>query len=340
MLFDQFELRGRVLRNRVVSAPLASKSAAPDGGPSDRSLEIYGRFSASGVGLLVAEHHSVCKNGSVRPQQFSAATDEAAERNAKMAAAIKNNGAVALAQINHGGANIADPALFDDREYRAVSPSGVPVGSCWQALRQKPEILSAAEIRQIIEDFAAAAVRMVKIAGYDGVQIHASHGYLLGQFLSPLTNRRGDEWGGSDAKRARLLYEVTDAVRQSLPEAIVSVRLGIADYLPGEPRKGLSLEETVPVAKELAALGADSIHVTGNLCGFGAARTDEAYFAPCAARIREAVAGTAAVECTGGVRRAAVAEKLLADGVCDLIGVGRLMLSDSDFLSKWKEELK
>jgi NADPH2 dehydrogenase len=340
MLFEPLELKDKLLRNRVVSAPLASKSAGPEGGPTERSLEIYNRFSASGVGMVVAEHHSVNKCGSVRPEQFLADSDEAAKLNAKMASVIKQNGAVALVQINHGGAQIADPAVFDDNSYRVLSPSGVPVGNCWSSLKQKPYILTAAEIRQTIEDFVSAAVRMVKISGYDGVQIHASHGYLLGQFLSPLTNKRSDEWGGSDAGRARLLYEITDAVRQSLPLAIVSVRLGVVDYLPDEERRGLSLDETVPVAKELAALGVDSIHVTGNLCGFGASRTDEAYFAPCAARIKEVVGKKTVVECTGGIRTAATAEKMLDDGVCDLVGVGRLMLKDSDFLAKWKDELR
>ena len=340
MLFEPLELKDKLLRNRVVAAPLASKSAGPDGGPTEKSLDIYNRFSASGVGMVVAEHHSVSKCGSVRPEQFLADSDEAAKRNAEMAAVIKKNGAAALVQINHGGAQIADPAVFDNQDYRALSPSGVPVGKCWASLKQKPEVLTSGEIRQIIEDFVSAALRMVRIAGYDGVQIHASHGYLLGQFLSPLTNKRSDEWGGSDARRARLLYEITDAVRQSLPDAIVSVRLGAADYMPGEERKGLSLDETVPVARELAALGVDSIHVSGNLCGYGAARQDEAYFAPYAVRIKEAVGKTVVVECTGGIRTAATAEKLLCDETCDLVGVGRLLLKDDKFLSDWKDEIR
>ena len=285
------------------------------------------------------QNHAVQECGRVRPQQFMADSDEAAGLNAEMARAAKASGAAAIVQINHGGAQIADAAVFDDSEFRAVSPSGVPVGKLWSSIDKRPYTLSVREIKQLVEDFAEAAVRMVKISGYDGVQIHACHGYLLGQFLSPLTNLRDDEYGGSDAKRARLLFEITDAVRQSLPDAIVSVRLGAADYLPDEKRRGLSLDETVPAARELAALGADSIHVSGNLCGYGSAKDGGCYYAPYAARIRDAVGGECAVECTGGIRTARDAEKLLEDGVCDLVGVGRPLLKDGNYLGAWKDEL-
>ncbi|MCE5202109.1 MAG: NADH:flavin oxidoreductase [Synergistaceae bacterium] len=339
MLFEPFELKDKVLRNRVVSAPLASSSSLPDGTPSEKSIEVYKRFAASGTGLVVVEHHAVHFCGRTRPTQFLADNDETAKAHAKISGILKDSGAVAIVQINHCGANVAEAAVFDDPEYRAFSPSGVPIGRCWNSIKQKPYVLQVYEIKQLIEVYVNAAVRMVKLGGYDGVQIHASHGYLLGQFLSPLTNKRDDEYGGSDAKRARFLYEVADGVRQSLPEAIVSVRLGAADYLPGEPSKGLSLDETVPVARELAGLGMDMIGISGNICGYGLDRTDDAYFAPYAARIRDAIGGSVPVECTGGIRTAYVAEKLLKEKVCDLVGVGRLMLKDPEFLSKWREDL-
>ncbi len=339
MLFDPLELKKFLLRNRVVSAPVASSSSLPDGTPSDRSLEIYRRMGASGVGLAIVEHHAVQLNGRIRTTQFLADNDETAKAHSKISGILKNAGIAALAQINHGGAKIADAAVFDTPEYRAVSPSGVMLGDCWKSIKQRPYVLTAEEIKHLIEDYVNAAVRMVKFGGYDGVQIHASHGYMLGQFLSPLTNKRSDAYGGSDAKRARLLYEVTDGVRHSLPDAIVSVRLGAADYLPGDPAKGLSLDETIPVARELANLGIDMIGITGNICGYGLDRTDEAYFAPYAARIREALGGAVPVECTGGIRNARIAEKMLKEKTCDLVGVARLMLKDPDFLHKWKDEL-
>ena len=174
------------------------------------------------------------------------------------------------------------------------------------------------------------------MAGYDGVMIHAAHGYLAGQFLSPLTNLRDDAYGGTGYRRARFLYEITDAVRRTLPDAVVSVRLGAADTLPDEKPHGLAVEDTVPVARELAALGVDLISVSGNLCGYGMDRTNGSYFAPYAAAIREAVGGKVPVECTGGIRGIKSAEKLLGDGCCDLIGVGRPLVADAGFLDKWR----
>lgn len=339
MLFEPLELKNMTLRNRVVAAPVASSSSLEDGTPSDKSMEIYRRIAASSVGMAIIEHHAVQLSGCIRTTQFRADNDKAAKEHSKISSVLKDAGIVALVQINHGGAKIADPAVFDNPEYRVVSPSGILLGDCWKSLKQRPYVLTSSEIRQLADDYVSAAVRMVKIGGYDGVQIHACHGYMLGQFLSPLTNKRTDAYGGSDAKRARLLYEITDGIRQSLPDAIVSVRLGAADYIPGEQPKGLSLDETIPVSRELVNLGADMIGISGNICGYGLDRKDDAYFAPYAARIREAIGGAVPVECTGGIRNAKSAEKMLKDKQCDLVGVARLLMKDPDFLNKWKAEL-
>lgn len=337
MIFEPVELRGSLLKNRVVSAPLASSSSMEDGSPSEKSLEIYRRFASSGAALFIVEHHSVTVSGRTRPAQFLADSDDTAKRHSAISSILRRENSLCMAQINHAGAKIADLHVFDMEGYRPLSPSGIPVGDLWEKSGRTPQTMSRSDIRRTVEDFADAAVRMVRIGGYDGIQIHASHGYLLGQFLSPLTNRRDDEYGGTDRKRARLLYEITDAVRQSLEDVPLSVRLGAADFLPGDKPVGLSLDETVSVARELAALGVDMIGISGNLCGYGLDRTDSAYFAPYAERIKAAVGSSVLVECTGGIRDAAAADKMLRDGACDLVGVGRLMLKEPGFLAGWKE---
>ncbi|MGE4445356.1 MAG: NADH:flavin oxidoreductase [Synergistaceae bacterium] len=337
MIFEPIEMKNKLLANRIVSAPLASSSSMEDGSPSDRSLEIYSRFAASGAALIIVEHHAVNICGRTRPAQFLADSDEVAKKHSEISAVLKSGNALCMAQINHAGAKISDPAVFEMEGYRSFSPSGVPVGDIWDKLGRAPEVMTNSDIRRTVDDFINAAVRMVKIGGYDGVQIHASHGYLLGQFLSPLTNRRDDEYGGTDTKRARLLYEITDGVRQSLKDTPISVRLGAADFLPGDKPLGLSTDETVAVARELANLGVDMIGVTGNLCGYGLDRKDGAYFAPYAERIKASVGSSALVECTGGIKDPRTADKLLRDGVCDLVGVGRLMLRDPGFVVRWKE---
>lgn len=337
MLFDIFEIREKRLQNRLCAAPLASLSGSADGLPTERSLEVYGKIAASGVALVNVEHHAVNSTGRVRPEQFLADSDEAAAAHAKIAGLIKNGGKISVAQISHGGANISSDGIFGLEGFRCLSPSGVRVGTVWEKLSAEPEKLSLPEIKKIVEDFAAAAERLVRMAGYDGVMIHAAHGYLAGQFLSPLTNLRDDAYGGTGYRRARFLYEITDAVRRTLPDAVVSVRLGAADTLPDEKPHGLAVEDTVPVARELAALGVDLISVSGNLCGYGMDRTNGSYFAPYAAAIREAVGGKVPVECTGGIRGIKSAEKLLGDGCCDLIGVGRPLVADAGFLDKWRD---
>lgn len=337
MIFEPIELKNNILNNRIVSAPLASLSSKEDGSPTERSLEIYGRFASSGAALIIVEHHAVNICGRTRPAQFLADSDEVAKKHLCMSEVLKSGNALCMVQINHAGAKIADPAVFDMEGYRPQSPSGIPVGDHWDKPGRIPEIMTRSEIKKTAEDFINAAVRMVKTAGYDGIQIHASHGYLLGQFLSPLTNRRDDEYGGTDTKRARLLYEITDGIRQSLKDIPLSVRLGVADFLPGENPKGLSIDDTAGVARELISLGADMISITGNLCGYGPERKDSAYFAPYAERIKGSVGSSALVECTGGINDSRTADKLLMDGVCDLVGIGRLMLRDPGFLTKWKE---
>lgn len=337
MIFEPIELKNNILNNRIVLAPLASSSSKEDGTPSERSLEIYGPFASSGAAMIIVEHHAVNLCGRTRPAQFLANSEDAAKQHLQMTEILKKDNALCMVQINHAGAKIADPAVFDMEGYRSFSPSGVPIGDHWDKPGRKPEVMTRSVIKKTVEDFISAAVSMVKTARYDAIQIHASHGYLLGQFLSPLTNRRDDEYGGTDAKRARLLYEITDGIRQSLKDIPLSVRLGVADHLPGEKSKGLSIDDTVSVARELVDLGVDMISVTGNLCGFGAERKDSAYFAPYAERIKSSVGSSALVECTGGIKDLRTADKLLRDGICDLIGVGRLMLQDPGFVTRWKE---
>ncbi len=337
MIFEPIELKNNILSNRIVSAPLASSSSKEDGTPSERSLEIYGRFASSGAALVIVEHHAVNLCGRTRPEQFLANSDDTAEQHRQMTDLFKKEKALCMVQVNHAGAKIADPDVFKMEGYRPQSPSGIPVGDNWDKFGRKPEIMTKAEIKKTVEDFVEAAVRMVKTAGYDGIQIHASHGYLLGQFLSPLTNRRDDDYGGTGAKRARMLYEITDGIRQTLKDIPLSVRLGAADYLPGDDPKGLSTDDTAAVAAELADLGVDMISITGNLCGYGADRKDSAYFAPYAERIKGRVGSSVLVECTGGINDPQTADKLITNGVCDLVGVGRLMLRDPGFVARWKE---
>ena len=326
MIHEPFEIRGYPLSNRIVAAPIASRSCELNGAPSEKTLEIYRRLADSGAGLVVAEHHAVHPWGRNRLAQLRLDSDQAAQSLIPLTQLFAERKLPLLAQINFAGSNIADESLLSQDDFRLLSASARPKsdGSGVQEL-------TSGEIEMIVESFAQAAVRAVGISGYTGVQIHACHGYLLGQFLSPLSNQREDAWGGSAKKRARFLLTVFDAVRSSLPsKAVVTVRLGAADYMPDEPMRGLSVDEVVPVARELAAMGVDGLFISGNHCGFGGNRRegDGAFFAPYSRIIREGVRGAVPVECTGGIQSARTANELLRSGVCDLVGVGRALIKD------------
>jgi NADPH2 dehydrogenase len=332
-LKDPLEIRGLRLKGRIAAAPIATASADPEGGPTPRSLEIYRRLAGSGVDMVVVEHHAVSRKGRARVAQFRLDSDSAAEANRPLAKVFVDAGCPALVQINHAGSQIRDDALLAEK-YPISAPSEVKHPSCVLAL--KPRAMDGEEISALVEAFAAAARRAVH-AGYPGVQVHACHGYLLGQFLSPITNLRRDGYGGKIQNRARLLFEVVEAVRPALGnDGILSVRLGLSDSFPKDPPEGLRLEDGLWVARELGRIGIDHLDVSGNLCGYDA--PGEAFFADWARAAREA-AGKVPVTCTGGIRKLETAQALIAGGACDIVGIGRGLQKDPELVRKWKEIL-
>ncbi|MEE1272962.1 MAG: tRNA-dihydrouridine synthase, partial [Olegusella sp.] len=186
-----------------------------------------------------------------------------------------------------------------------------------------PRAMSADDIARVPELFSAAA-RRARAAGFDGVEIHAAHGYLLDQFLSPLTNLRKDAYGGSLGNRARLLVEVLRAVRAELPSGYpVSVRLGGCDYMPG----GNTIDDAVAFARVAEAAGASLISVSGGMCYYGRPGHEDTagWFADSSMPIRAAVG--VPVLLSGGIKTGAAAEALLEQGACDLAGIGRAILN-------------
>jgi len=179
-----------------------------------------------------------------------------------------------------------------------------------------------------------AAKRAIHISGYDGVQIYACHGYLIGQFLSPLTNKRNDEYGGDILGRSRLLLEITKAVRNTVPNYNVSVRLGMSDQMPGKPEHGLTLDESCYVARKLVDIGVDWLGTSGNHCiyGIGEDDNDTAYFAPYTHAVRNAIKSKIPVDCAGGIRSNIKVKELLKYGVCDLVGLGRPLIKDKQYV--------
>ncbi len=333
-LLEPIELRAVRCENRFVLAPMASASASPDGLPTEKTLETYAPLAVSGAGLAIVEHHAVHGGGRARIAQLMADRDDLVEALRPMAELFRQARLPVFAQISHAGSLVRDPDLLAEPGFVPSAPSAVPNP---EVSGPPPRALPEGEVRELPASFAAAARRLIA-AGYDGVEIHACHGYLISQFLSPLTNRRGDLYGGNLNNRARLLFECCEAVRAELDNDVpMAVRLGLADTLPGQEPNGLTLDESRWIARELAAQEVDLLDLSGNLCGYDG--FGEAWFAPYVGAVREAVGKKVPVVCTGGIRRVEKAEELLRHEICDLVGIGRPLMKDPETLQIWKEEL-
>jgi NADPH2 dehydrogenase len=304
------------LRNRLVLPPMATSKAHPDGSMSDDLLEYYDEKSRGGaLGLAITEHCFISEQGRNRVGQPSVADDAMVDGLSALAGVFHGNGVPAVVQISHAG------AASVESEKPLVGPSEVatPIGS-----GRRPRPLTAEEVADIPRQFAEAA-RRVKEAGFDGVELHSAHGYLLNQFFSPLTNRRMDRYGGSLEDRIRLHIEVIHAVRDKVgPDFLLLLRLGARDYLEG----GTVIDDSIEAALRFEEAGVDVLDITGGLTGYSHPGTDEpGYFSELSAPIKAAV--SVPVILTGGITEADQAEGLLARGAADLIGVGRAILRDS-----------
>lgn len=315
-LLEPLDIGALTLRNRLVLPPMATSKARPDGSMSDELLAYYDEKSRGGaLGLAITEHCFISEQGRNRVGQPSVADDAMVEGLSTLAEVFHGNGVPAVVQISHAGAASVEP------EKPLVGPSDVatPIGS-----GRAPRALTPEEVADIPRQFAAAA-RRVKQAGFDGVELHSAHGYLLNQFLSPLTNRRTDRYGGSLENRIRLHIEAINAVRGEVgSDFLLLLRLGAHDYLEG----GTVIGDSIEAALRFEKAGVNVLDITGGLTGYTRPDTDEpGYFSELSAPIRSAV--SVPVILTGGVTEADQAESLLARGVADLIGVGRAMLRDS-----------
>ena len=331
-LLQSLPVGSLILRNRLVMPPMATEKSEGEGRVSQALLNYYDEKTKSGYfGLVVTEHSYICEEGKASVHQVSFARDEDVPGLAKLAEVIHRNGSRAIAQINHAGGK-AICAL--NGAALAPAPSAMPYtttrGEAVQA-----RTLTQEEIDAVVSAFAAAA-RRAKDAGFDGVEVHSAHGYLLGQFYSPLTNKRTDQYSGATVEgRMRLHCQVVAAVRKAVgPDFPIAVRLGACDYLEG----GNTVEDAVAAAKILEAAGADLLDISGGLCGYrGSGSKEEGYFGEEAAAIRSAVG--IPVILTGGVRTPEGAERLLEEGKADLVGVGRAVLKDSTWAKAAIEQL-
>lgn len=307
------------LKNRLIMPPIATAKSSATGQITREILKHYDEKTRGGcLSLVIVEHCFITNQGKARDLQMSIADDSTLEGFGMLVDVLHANKVKAVAQINHAGSGAAG----EDR----IAPSAVV--NPFRQLQPK-EAMTKEQIDQVILDFKDAAVRAKK-AGFDGVEIHSAHGYLLNQFYSPLTNLRTDEYGGSLNNRIRIHLEIIAAVREAVgADFPILLRLGGCDYTEG----GSTVEDSVAAARAFEGAGVDIMDISGGFCGYINPNSTEAgYFSDVSAAIREAV--SIPVILAGGITTPQQAEELLARGAADLIGVGRAILADSSWPEK------
>jgi len=325
-LFAPLTLRGLTLRNRVFISPMCQYSCQ-DGYATDWHLVHLGSRAVGGAALVMAEASAVSASGRISPHDLGIYLDGHVESLARAARFIAEQGAVPAIQLAHAGRKASTHRPWDgggsqspeDGGWPVVGPSAIPFAPGFQT----PHALSEAEIASVVADFAAAARRALD-AGFQVVELHGAHGYLLHQFLSPLSNTREDGYGGDFQGRTRLTREVVQAVRAVWPDHLpLFVRLSCTDWVEG----GWALEDSIALTRVLAPLGVDLIDCSsGGNVPKAPIPIGPGYQVPFAEAIRwETGIPTAAV---GLITEPAQAEAVIANGQADLIALARAELRD------------
>ena len=325
-LFTPLQMRSLNLRNRIFVSPMCQYSCA-DGLPNDWHMVHLGSRAVGGAAMVIAEATAVAPEGRISPRDTGLWNDAQAEAFAPIAAFIAAQGAVPAIQIGHAGrkASVEPPwqgggaATADAGGWQPVAPSALPFGPD----SPPPRELSLDELEQLAAYFEASARRALK-AGFQVVELHMAHGYLLHQFLSPLSNRRDDAFGGSLENRMRLPLEVARRVRAVWPEELpVLVRLSVTDWVDG----GWALPQSLELCRQLKALGVDLVDCsTGGLVPDAVIPAAPGFQTPFAAEIRPEIGiPTGAV---GLITAAVQAEQIIATGSADVVLLARELLRD------------
>ena len=255
LLYEPITINNMSLKNRLVRSATYEAMAAEDGSVTDRLIDLYTSLAKGGVGLIITGFAYIQGNGHCMPLQTGVFSDDNIPGLRKLVDAVHEEGGKIALQIAHAGRQTT-PALIGG--LKPMAPSAIEADPLFHT---EPREMTTGEISETIEAFAAAAVRCKK-AGFDGVQLHGAHGYLIAQFLSPFTNRRTDEWGGNTENRMRFVKEVIKKVRAAVgPDYPVLIKISVEEGV----EKGLKLGESCIIAKGLADAGVDAIEVSGGI---------------------------------------------------------------------------
>ena len=326
---------GATLPNRMAKAAMEENMADADHAPSEALIRLYRTWAAGEVGLLITGNVMIDHRAMTGPGGVVLESDQHAQRFRAWSQAARSHGAQVWMQLNHPGRQMPAGLKQD-----TIAPSEVAMDmGGFSKQFTPPRAMTESDIAEVKSRFVKASM-LAEATGFTGVQIHAAHGYLLSQFLSPLTNQRGDRWGGSLENRARLLVEVVREVRAAVSARFaVSVKLNSADFQRG----GFSPDDAKQVVAMLNTLGVDLIELSGGSyeapAMHGQARDGrtlarEAYFLEFAKDI--ATVARMPVMVTGGIRRLPVAEQVLASGI-DVVGMATALAIDPNLPKAWRE---
>jgi 2,4-dienoyl-CoA reductase-like NADH-dependent reductase (Old Yellow Enzyme family) len=320
-LLDPIEIGSFKLRNRIVMPPMATGLATGIGEVTDRMVAHYVDRS-NDLGLLIMEHSYVSLEGRLSLNQPGIHSDSLISGLERLVEAVHAETTPIAVQINHAG-GITSRGICG---VQPLAPASIMIHG---KSSETPREMTVNEIESMVEDFKRAAGRAVD-AGFDAVEIHGSHGFLLNQFLSPLTNRRTDEFGGSLENRVRISLMIIEGIREVIEQDYpLLYRLGAEDMLPG----GLTLEDGLKAAKMMASMGVDIIDVSGGLIGSRPSTlSGTGFFVPQAEAVKKAV-GVPVIG-VGGIKTAEEADRIIKSGKVDLVAVGRALLQDPKWATR------
>ena len=318
---------GSVLMNRLAKAATSEALATYTNNPTEKHVRLYQRWAESGIGLIITGNIMIDRRALGEPGNVAIEDERDLAVLQQWTKAATQHGTQLWAQLNHPGKQ--SPKGLNVRN---ISASAVPFGAQMQALFDTPHEATHAEIIDIIRRFGKSAA-ICKQAGFSGVEIHAAHGYLINQFLSPLHNLRNDEWGGTPEKRRRFLIEVYQEIRQQVgADFPIGIKLNSADFQKG----GFTEEDSIATIEALATLGIDLIEISGGTYESGVAKAPpkastaarEAFFLDFAKKVRAKV--KTPLMLTGGFRTFEGMNKALASNDFDIVGIARLMAIEPD----------
>lgn len=322
-LFEKSEISGLKVKNHFVRSATYEGNADENGYPGEACLKIYKDLAAGGVGTIITSYSRISESDFPAAKQLSISRDDTIEHYAEMIKAAHDGDCKIIMQIVHGSSS----AQADLDKAVVLGPSAVKHPRSGIT----PKEMTQEDIDNVVRLFAEAAARVEK-AGFDGVQIHSAHGFLLSQFISPIFNKRSDEYGGSASNRNRLNLEVLAAVKKAVSDDFpVWIKINSTDGEEG----GLTLDDFLIMGKELADAGIDAIEISGG--DWGSRKPDEhAYYKEAAIKLGEMT--DTPIILTGGIRNIEVISKLADESKIKFFGLSRPLMRFPDFVNRMRQE--